>query len=87
MQQFYGFPEEDVLYVFMGTEEGVEQFYTASESTHYPYIIYEDVIQLLKINNGYFPILLLMQDGEVVHEYGFRNMKEAEIKAFFQANE
>ena len=87
MQQFYGFPEKDVLYVFMGTEEGVERFYQDSESTHYPYIIYEDVVGLLKINNGMFPILLLMNVGEVLHEYGFRNMKEAEIKAFFQANE
>ena len=87
MQRFYGFPEEDVLFVFMGTEEGVERFYQESESTQYPYVIYEDVINLLKINNGMFPILVLMNDGEVVYEYGFRNMKEAEIKAFFQANQ
>ena len=87
MQQFYGFPEEDVFYIFMGTEEGVENFYQESESTTYPYIIYDDVVSLLQMTNGVFPILLLMDNGTVVHEYTFRNMKEDEIKAFFKTNE
>lgn len=87
MQQFYGFPEDDVLYVFMGTEEGVRNFYQESETTAYQYIIYNDVVNLLKINNGVFPILVLMDNGKVVHEYGFRNMKEEEVKAFFKNNE
>ena len=84
MRQFYGFPEEDVFYIFMGSEEGVQHFYQESESTHYPYILYEDVIQLLQINNGVFPIVVLMDQGDIVGEYGFRNLKEAEVKAFFE---
>lgn len=84
MQSYYGFPEENILYVFMGTEEGVERFYTESESTRYPYVIYDDVVQLLKINNGYFPIVVMLDNGLVVHEYGFRNLKEEEVKTFFQ---
>ena len=88
MQQFYHFPENRICYVFMGSEEGVERFYQESESTKYKYIIYEDVVNLLKINNGFFPIVVLMDNGEIVGEYGFRNMKEAEMKAFFEsANE
>ena len=39
------------------------------------------------MTNGVFPILLLMDNGVVVHEYTFRNMKEDEIKAFFKTNE
>ena len=84
MQQFYGFPEEDITYVFMGSEEGVEQFFEKSESTRYRYVIYEDVIQLLKINNGVFPILVMLENGNIVHEYGFRNIKEEEIMTFFE---
>lgn len=84
MQRFYGFPEADVLFVFMGSEEGVKEFYQESESTSYQYIIFEDVLTLLKINNGVFPIVVLMDHGEVVGEYGFRNMKETELKAFFE---
>ena len=84
MQRFYGFPENDVLYIFMGTEEGVENFYQESESTKYQYIIYGDVVNLLKITNGVFPVLILMEDGTVAREYGFRNMREDEIKAFFE---
>jgi hypothetical protein len=83
MQKFYGFPQENILYVFMGTEEGVQNFYQESESTIFPYIIFEDVKQLLRINNGVFPTVVLMDDGEIIHEYGFRDMKEEEIKAFF----
>lgn len=84
MRKFYGFPEEDILYVFMGSEEGVRNFFQESESTKYPYIIYEDVINLLKINNGVFPIVILMDNGKILDEFGFRNMKEAEVKAFFE---
>lgn len=84
MQKYYGFPEQDVMYVFMGTEEGAERFFTESGSTRYHYVIYDDVVRLLKINNGVFPILVMMEDGLVVHEYGMRNMKEDEIKTFFQ---
>ena len=84
MRKFYDFPEEDILFVFMGREEGIRQFYQESESTTYPYIIYEDVRRLLEITNGMFPIVVLMDNGEIVHEYGFRDLKEAEVKAFFE---
>lgn len=83
MRNFYGFPKEHVLFVFMGSEEGVRNFYQESELIEYPYIIYEDVVNLLKINNGVFPIVVLMDNGETVGEYGFRNLKEEEVKAFF----
>ena len=84
MQQFYGFPKKDILFIFMGNEESVRDFYQESESTAYPYVIYEDVLYLLKINNGMFPLVVMMDNGTIVHEYGFRNMKEEEIKEFFK---
>lgn len=83
MQSYYGFPEKDVLFVFMGSEEGVERFYKESESSRYQYVIYEDVKALLRMTNGVFPVLVLTENGEVVREYGFRNMNEKEIKTFF----
>lgn len=84
MQRFYGFPEQDVLYVFMGTEEGVRSFFAESESTEYPYFIYDNPMALLKLADGKFPLIVMLQDGTVVHEYGLRNMDEEEIKLFFQ---
>lgn len=84
MQSFYGFPENNILYVFMGTKEGVDRFFVESESIRYPYVIFEDVKTLLQINKGAFPLLVLMEDGKVVHEYGFRDMRESEIKSFFE---
>ena len=83
MQQFYGFPSENITYVFMGSEEGITKFYEKSQSTVYRNILCDNVIDLLKAINGQFPTIVFLEGGEVVHEYGFRNMNEAEIKVFF----
>ena len=85
MQQFYGFPPENIFFVFMGTEKGVAEFYEKSESVAYGYLLYDDVVKLLKINNGNFPTIVFLDNGKVVHEYGFRNMREEEIKAFLKS--
>ena len=82
MQQFNGFPPENITYIFMGSKEGIEWFYESSESAHYRDVLYNDVPNLLKITNGNFPVLVFLEDGKLVHEYGFRNMREAEIKEF-----
>ena len=83
MQQFYGFPEENITYLFVGNEEGIAKFYGQSESARYRDVLYPDVTRLLKAVDGNMPTIVFMENGEVVHEYGFRNMNEDEIKAFF----
>ena len=85
MQQFYGFPKENITYLFMGNEEAITSFYEKSESVQYRDVLYPDVARLLKVVNGNLPVIVFLEDGEVVHEYGFRNMQEAEIRAFFGA--
>ncbi len=82
MQQFYGFPKESITYLFMGNEESIAKFYEESGSAQYRDVLYPDVSLLLKAINGNFPVVVLLEDGEIVHEYGFRNMNEAEIKAY-----
>ena len=82
MQQFYGFPKENITYLFIGNEEGITRFYEQSESTRYRDVLYPDVVRFLKTVNGNLPIIVFLEDGVVAHEYGFRNMNEAEIKAF-----
>lgn len=83
MQQFHGFPEENITYLFLGNEEGIEDFYEQSESARYRDVLYPDVTRLLKAVEGNMPTIVFMENGEVVREYGFRNMNEDEIKAFF----
>lgn len=85
MQQYYGFPPENITYVFMGNEDGIGKFYEESESARYRDVLYRDVVPLLKVINGNFPAIVFMDNGEVVREYGFRNMNETEIKSFFIA--
>ena len=82
MQQFYGFQKENITYLFMGNEESIAKFYEESGSAQYRDLLYPDVARLLKAINGNFPVVVFLEDGVVVHEYGFRNMNEAEIKAF-----
>ena len=82
MQQFYGFQKENITYLFMGNEESIAKFYEESGSAQYRDLLYPDVARLLKAINGNFPVVVFLEDGAVVHEYGFRNMNEAEIKTF-----
>jgi len=82
MQQFYGFSEDNITYLFIGNEEGIAKFYEQSESARYRDVLYPDVARLLKAVNGNLPVIVFLEDGSVVHEYGFRNMDEGEIKTF-----
>ncbi len=83
MQQFYGFPADRITYVFMGNEESMAKFYDQSESVPYRGVLYPDVVRLLKAINGKFPVIVLLDNGQVDREYGYRNMKEEEIREFF----
>ncbi len=83
MQQFYDFPEENITYLFLGNEEGVTRFYEQSESERYRDVIYPDVERLLKAVDGNLPVIVFLEDGVAAREYGFRNMNEEEVKAFF----
>ena len=82
MQRFYGFPAENITYVFMGNEEGVFKFYEQSESASYRNVLYPDVVRMLKAINGDFPTIVFLNDGVVEHVCGLRNMKEEEVKVF-----
>lgn len=84
MQRFHGFSQQDVTYLFLGDEVEVDRFFEESESERYPYVFYEDVKRMIQFNNGLFPTVVLLQDGEVVHACGFRDMDEEAIKYFFQ---
>jgi thiol-disulfide isomerase/thioredoxin len=84
MQQFYGFSKESITYLFMGNKESIADFYKQSESAQYRDVLYPDVAHLLKTVNGNLPVIVFLEDGAVVHEYGFRNMDEAEIKAYMR---
>lgn len=82
MQRFYGFPPQRITYAFIGSKEAIRKFFKQSDSERYQTLLYQDVAPFLEVVNGNLPVVVLMQDGEVVHEYGFRNMDEDEIKAF-----
>ena len=83
MQKFYGFSPENITYIFMGNGEDIAGFYEKSQSAEYRNILCNNVVDLLKAINGQFPALVFLKDGEVIHAYGLRDMREDEIGAFF----
>lgn len=83
MQQRNGFPEENITYIFLGTEDGIKEFYTKSESTEYRSVLYEDAVGLLSVIDGKFPTIVLIDEGTIVDEYGLRNINEEKILSFF----
>lgn len=83
MQRFYGFPEERITYLFFGNEESMAKFYELSESARYREVLYADVERMLKAVDGNLPTIVFLDDGVAVHEYGYRNIDEEEVKAFF----
>ena len=82
MQGYYGFPAGRITYVFVGKGEGIEAFYEKSESAQYRNVLYPDAVSVIKAINGAFPTIVLIDNGEFVHEYGLRSMKEDELKSF-----
>lgn len=82
MQRHNGFHSGRISYVFMGSKEGIAKFYKESGSARYKTLLFNDMSSLMKVVNGDFPVVVLLQDGQVVREYGFRNMDEEEIKEF-----
>ena len=84
MQRFYGFPAKNITCVFVGTSLGVARFYKEAGTPAYRYILCDDIVKVLEIIDGNVPVIVFMENGEVVHEYGFRNMREDEIKVFFE---
>lgn len=82
MQRFYGFPPQRITYAFIGSKEAIRKFFKQSDSERYQTLLYQDVAAFLEVVNGNLPVVVLMQDGNVVREYGFRNMDEDEIKEF-----
>lgn len=83
MQAFHGFPEQDVCFVFMGKEADVEAFYEAAESAKFHFVVMDNPLPLLKLVDGKFPTVLLLEEGRVVQLFGFRDLDETAIKKFF----
>ncbi len=84
LQQFYDIPEESVFILFWGLSnaESVAHFYEKTLSPHYQYSII-NVVTFLDVTNGMMPIILITKDGEVIHEFNYRNINQNIIRDCF----
>ncbi len=75
--------EDKVLYVFpqVDKEEAYEQFYAESRSLRFRECRIDKLL-FLKITYGEFPLVLLVEDGEVTASYAYRNLKEDTLIEF-----
>ena len=67
--------------VFWGDEASIENFYEETYSTHFPYSTL-DVGIFLRLTDGHMPLILLLENGQVKANYGYRDLQEDEIIKF-----
>ncbi len=72
-----------VLYVFPQVKklQSYDDFYANSRAAHFAEARIDKVL-FIKITQGAFPLILLMDDGEVVASYAYRNINEKKITDF-----
>ena len=75
-----------VLYVFPQVKkvQAYDDFYTHSRSAHFAEERIDKLL-FLKITQGAFPLIVLLDEGEVVASYAYRNINEQFIRDFLPA--
>ena len=71
-----------VKYAFLGTEETVSRFFKETNSIHFKYSILESN-RFLRLTKGQMPLILLLENGAVKGEYGYRSIDEDYFLNFF----
>ncbi len=69
--------------VFWGEEKVIQNFINEHNFETFDYDILSPNY-FLKITDGKMPLILLIEDGQVVQKYGYRNLNEKEIVGFFR---
>ncbi len=79
---------DKVLYVFpiVKKQESYDHFYEESRSGHYNEV-FIDKETFIKITQGAFPIVLLVEDGDVKVSFAYRNINEQIVKRFLIGDE
>lgn len=67
--------------IFWGDDASIENFYETTYSTQFPYSTLEVGI-FLRITDGHMPLILLLENGLVKGNYGYRDLQEEEIIQF-----
>ncbi len=67
--------------VFFGNDEDVDNFYSDTSTNKMPYKTISGN-KFLKITNGKMPLIILLNNGKVVKNYGYRSIVDSEIIDF-----
>jgi len=67
-----------IVYIFNGTANEVDQFWEESHSARFPYYICTSPWFFRYIGKG-VPVLFLIQNGQVVKQYGYRSFHGKEV--------
>lgn len=72
-----------INYVFWGDSLNVENFFTETNTYKFKYTQL-DGGHFLRITDGKMPLIVLLNDGKVIHNYGYRDIDEKEIIQFIE---
>ncbi|NQU35833.1 MAG: DoxX family membrane protein [Bacteroidetes bacterium] len=75
--------DELVHYVFFGNSSEIDLFFEETNTSIFPNSIIP-VSDFLKITDGQMPLILLMENNQVIKKYGYRDIDENEIIEFLQ---
>lgn len=77
--------ESDAVHqIFWNDEKEIMNFYNETNTPQFDHTIISPN-QFLKITNGSMPLIIILKDGEVYREFGYRNVDEKEILSFLHA--
>ena len=74
---------EVINFVFAGSQTYIDNFFSETNSTIFPYTILPPN-RFLKITNGSMPLIILLENGNIKGKYGYRDLNEDELTEFIR---
>lgn len=75
--------DKDVFFVFTGKEEGLDHFWEKTESKTFEHTILP-ANDFFELSGKRLPAIMLVEDGQLIQHYGYRDMDEQTIIDFFK---
>lgn len=81
IKQQVGDSETEIIFLFFGDPEDSSSFLKKSDAYDYPMAIIQPDL-FFQISKGSLPGIMLLEEGIVIHDFGYRDMDESVIKNF-----
>lgn len=84
IRQKYQIPKDQIVNVFFGREESIQQFYEPKGISQVPYH-FIPAADFIDITKGKMPVVMLVEDGEILVKFRYRSIDEKKIAEFVKS--